>query len=419
MYFCVQFEPMTATILFWIIIGILVIEFLVDKLLDYLNASYFNKPLPESLQDVYDNDEYKKAQSYKKENQRFSQLSGVFMFVLTLAFLFADGFAWIDELARSWFENSIFIGLSFFGVLFLASSVINIPFSYYSTFVIEEKYGFNKSSKTTFFLDILKSWLLGGILGGGILALLMWFFELAENNFWWYAWILITVFSVFMNMFYAKLIVPLFNKQTPLANGSLREKIENYAQKVGFELKNIYIIDGSKRSTKANAYFSGFGSEKRITLFDTLVNDLTEEEVVAVLAHEVGHYKKKHIIFNLIASTLTTGLTLWIFSLLINQPLLAEALGASTTSFHLSLIAFGLLYSPISTLTGLIMNVVSRKFEYQADQYAKDTFNASYLISSLKKLSSKSLSNLTPHPAYVYFNYSHPPLQKRIKNLNL
>ncbi|GGE11889.1 M48 family metallopeptidase [Psychroflexus salis] len=410
---------MTATILFWLIIGILVIEFVIDKVLDFLNTSYFDKALPESISDVYEKDEYKKAQAYKKENQKFSQFSSAIMFMVILAFLFLDGFAWVDNIARNWFEHEIYIGLSFFGILFLASSILGIPFSYYSTFVIEEKYGFNKTTKNTFFLDILKSWLLAGILGGGILALLMWFFELAGKDFWWYAWIIISLFSILMNMFYAKLIVPLFNKQTPLANGSLRDKIEAYAKKVGFELKNIYIIDGSKRSTKANAYFSGFGKEKRITLFDTLVEDLTEEEVVAVLAHEVGHYKKKHIIFNLIASILTTGLTLWIFSLLVNEALLAEALGTSKPSFHLSLVAFGLLYSPISTLTGLVMNVISRKFEYQADAFAKHTFNAKHLVTSLKKLSSKSLSNLTPHPAYVYFNYSHPPLQKRIENLNL
>lgn len=410
---------MTANILFWIIIAILVMEFILDKVLDQLNTSYFNKPIPSNLADVFEKDEYQKSQAYKKEQQKFSRLSGSLMFLLTLIFLFLDGFAYVDNLARSWFENEIFIGLAFFGILFFASSIIGIPFSYYHTFVIEEKYGFNKTTKATFLTDLLKSWGMGIVLGGGILALLMWFFELAGSNFWWYAWALIAVFSLFMNMFYAKLIVPLFNKQTPLEEGSLRDKIEAYAEEVGFELKNIYVIDGSKRSTKANAYFSGFGKEKRITLYDTLIEDLSDEEVVAVLAHEVGHYKKKHIVFNLSVSILTTGFTLWIFSLLVNEPMLAEALGTSQNSFHLSLVAFGLLYSPISTLTGLLMNKVSRKFEYQADNFAKNTFKAEYLVSSLKKLSSKSLSNLTPHPAYVFFNYSHPPLQKRVENLNL
>jgi len=255
------------------------------------------------------------------------------------------------------------------------------------------------------------------ILGGGILTLIIWFYEATGDNFWLYAWALITAFSVFMNMFYSKLIVPLFNKQTPLEEGDLRNKIADYAQTVGFKLNKIFVIDGSKRSTKANAYFSGFGSEKRVTLYDTLIKDLDDEEIVAVLAHEVGHYKRKHIIFNLSASILLTGLTLYILSLLISNPILSNALGVDIPSFHIGLIAFGLLYSPISEITGLIMNVMSRKFEYQADNYAKDTYAREPLITSLKKLSKNSLSNLTPHPAYVFMHYSHPTLIERIKNL--
>ena len=285
--------------------------------------------------------------------------------------------------------------------------------------MIEEKFGFNKTTRKTFFFDKIKGWLMMVVLGGGILALIIWFYQFAGKDFWIYAWALVTVFSVVMNMFYSKLIVPLFNKQTPLEDGSLRTKIEAYAKTVGFTLDKIFIIDGSKRSTKANAYFSGFGSEKRITLFDTLVNDLEEDEIVAVLAHEVGHYKKKHIIFNLLASIITTGFTLWLLSLFVSSPLLSQALGVQETSFHIGLIAFGILYSPISEITGLLMNLLSRKFEYQADNYAKETFGSAPLISSLKKLSSNSLSNLTPHRAYVFFHYSHPTLLQRIQNLKL
>lgn len=255
------------------------------------------------------------------------------------------------------------------------------------------------------------------ILGGGILALVLWFFQWAGTNFWIYTWGVIALFSIFMNMFYSKLIVPLFNKQTPLEDGSLKEKLETYAKNVGFELKNIFVIDGSKRSTKANAYFSGFGKEKRVTLYDTLINDLDEDEIVAVLAHEVGHYKKKHIIFNLVASLLLTGLTLFILSVFINNPQVSLAIGVSQPSFHAALIGFGILYSPISEITGLIMNYLSRKFEYEADDYAKNTFAAMPLVTSLKKLSKNSLSNLTPHPAYVFMHYSHPPLIARIRNL--
>jgi STE24 endopeptidase len=257
------------------------------------------------------------------------------------------------------------------------------------------------------------------ILGGGILALIIWFYGFAGEYFWLYAWALVTVFSLFMNMFYSKLIVPLFNKQTPLEDGSLRDKIEAYAKTVGFTLDKIFVIDGSKRSTKANAYFSGFGREKRITLYDTLVNDLEEDEIVAVLAHEVGHYKKKHIVFNLLATIITTGFTLWLLSLFVSSPLLSQGLGVEEPAFHIGLIAFGILYSPISEVTGLLMNLLSRKFEYQADNYAKNTFGSAPLISSLKKLSSNSLSNLTPHRTYVFFHYSHPTLLQRIKNLKL
>lgn len=408
---------MTANTLFYIIIAIIVINFIVDKILDALNAKHFNDELPENLKDVYDTDEYKKSQNYKATNYKFGLLTSSFSILLTLGFLIFDGFEFVDNIARSYSDNTIIIALIFFGIIMIGSDIISTPFSYYSTFVIEEKFGFNKTTIKTFFLDKIKGWLMMALIGGGILALIIWFYEFTGHHFWLYAWALVTVFTVFMNMFYSKLIVPLFNKQTPLEAGTLREKISAYAKTVGFKLDKIFVIDGSKRSTKANAYFSGFGSEKRVTLYDTLINDLDDEEIVAVLAHEVGHYKKRHIIFNLFASILLTGLTLYILSLFISNPLLSLALGVEIPSFHIGLIAFVMLYSPISEITGLIMNVFSRKFEYQADNYAKNTYKAEPLITSLKKLSKNSLSNLTPHPAYVFMHYSHPTLLERIENL--
>jgi STE24 endopeptidase len=227
----------------------------------------------------------------------------------------------------------------------------------------------------------------------------------------------VAIISVLLNMFYAKLLVPLFNKQAPLEDGNLRSKIEKYASRMNFNLENVFVIDGSKRSKKANAYFSGFGKEKRVTLFDTLINDLNDEEIVAVLAHEVGHYKKKHIIVNLFISIVNVGFTLWLLSLFVSEPLLAQALGVNETSFHVGLVAFSFLYAPISLITGIFTNILSRKFEYQADNFAKSTFSGEYLSSALKKLSKNSLSNLTPHPAYVYFHFSHPPLIERLRNL--
>ena len=408
---------MQPTTLFYILIIILVINFCIDTIIDRLNQKHFNDKIPDELKDVYDAEEYQKSQAYKKTNAAFANITALFSMVVTLAFFFLDGFQWVDNLARSISDNSIIVALLFFGIIMLGSDLLSTPFSYYKIFVIEEKFGFNKATKTTFWLDKLKGWGMSIILGGVLLGIIVWFYEQTGTNFWLYAWALVAVFSVCMNLFYAKLIVPLFNKQTPLEDGELKFAIEKYAQKVGFQLHNIFVIDGSKRSTKANAYFSGFGSQKRITLFDTLINDLETEEIVAVLAHEVGHYKKKHIVFNLFSSLLLTGVTLFILSLCIDSPTLSLALGVATPSFHVGLIAFGILYAPISEITGLFMNYVSRKFEYQADNFAKETYAAAPLMSSLKKLSRNSLSNLTPHPAYVFVHYSHPTLLQRIKNL--
>tara|TARA_B110001454_G_scaffold214261_1_gene233776 strand:+ start:11 stop:1243 length:1233 start_codon:yes stop_codon:yes gene_type:complete len=408
---------MNSTILFYIIIATLIISFIVDKILDTLNEQHFDDKIPDKLNDVYDADEYKKSQSYKKTNAKFSNITSFITTILTLVFFLADGFKYLDRFARTYTENPILVALIFFGVIILSSEIVSTPISYYSTFVIEEKFGFNKSTKKIFWLDKIKGLFISLLLGLGILSMVIWFYQLTGKNFWIYTWLSVAVFSLFINMFYAKLIVPLFNKQSPLEDGELKSAIEKYAKNVGFTINNIYVIDGSKRSTKANAYFSGFGSQKRITLYDTLINDLEVEEIVAVLAHEVGHYKRKHIIFNLISSILITGITLFILSLFVNYPLLSEALGVSIPSFHIGLIAFGILYSPISEVTGLFMNYMSRKFEYQADNFAKDTFEEKALITSLKKLSKNSLSNLTPHPAFVFMNYSHPTLLQRINNL--
>ncbi len=408
---------MTATTLFYIIIAILIISFIIDKVLDNLNAKHYYDPIPSELSDVYDQEEYQISQNYKKVNDRFSSITSLISLIATLAFFFLDGFAFVDEWARTFSNNNIIIALIFFGIIMFASDILSTPFSYYHTFVIEEKFGFNKTTQKTFFLDKLKGWAMSAVLGGVLLSSIIWFYETTGSNFWLYSWGIVAAFAFFMNMFYARFIVPLFNKQTPLEEGTLKTKIENYAQKVGFTLDKIFVIDGSKRSTKANAYFSGFGREKRVTLYDTLINDLEEEEIVAVLAHEVGHYKRKHIVFNLIASILTMGFTFWLLSLFVGSSILSEALQVSTPSFHIGLIAFGILYSPISEVTGLIMNYISRKFEYQADDYAKDTYKALPLISGLKKLSKNSLSNLTPHPAYVFAHYSHPTLLQRYHNM--
>lgn len=409
---------MNPQLLFYIIIGILVTNFIVNFLLDRLNAKHFEDALPDPIKDVYDSHEYQKSQQYKKEKYRFGQISSAISVIATLLFFFLDGFAIVDGWVRSYSEHPIIAALLFFGIIVLASDLLSTPFSYYNTFVIEAKYGFNKTSTVTFFLDKLKGMLMIAVIGGAMLTAIIWLYGFAGAHFWLYAWGIIAVFSILMNMFYSRLVVPIFNKQKPLEEGSLRSQIETYATKVGFTLDKIFVIDGSKRSTKANAYFSGFGTEKRVTLYDTLINDLKEEEIVAVLAHEIGHYKKKHVIINLLASIASIGFTLWVLSLFVGNPILSEALNVSKPSFHIGLIAFGVLYTPISEITGLLMNFLSRKFEYQADNYAKMTYAGAPLISALKKLSKNNLSNLTPHPAYVFMHYSHPTLLQRFKNLS-
>ncbi|NNC70250.1 MAG: M48 family metallopeptidase [Flavobacteriaceae bacterium] len=408
----------TPQLIFNLIIAILTINFLVDKYLDFLNAKHFNDEIPKELEDVYDEERYIKSQQYKKENFRFATLISTISFIATIAFFYLDGFAYVDSIARSISDNDIVIALLFFGIILLGSDIITTPLSYYQTFVIEEKYGFNKSTRKLFFMDKFKGWILMVIIGGGVLALIVWFYQLTGKNFWIYTWVFIALFSIFMLLFYSTLIVPLFNKQVPLEDGELKTKLETFANKVGFNLDKIFVIDGSKRSTKANAYFTGFGQKKRIVLYDTLINDLETDEIVAVLAHEVGHYKKKHVIFNMITSIITTGITLYILSLFIDNATLATALSVEIPSFHISLIAFGVLYAPISELTGLLMNYFSRKFEYEADDFAKKYHNATNLISSLKKLSKNNLSNLTPHKSYVFVHYSHPTLLQRVKNLS-
>ncbi|WP_457617240.1 M48 family metallopeptidase [Lutibacter sp.] len=403
--------------IFLILIGIITLKFLLDTVFSILNAQYFNKPIPEVLNGIYNEAEYLKSQKYKKENHRFSLITNTFTFVITLLFFLLDGFAFVDSIAKKFSTNTIGVTLLFFGIIFIASDLISLPFSYYKTFVIEEKFGFNKSTLKTFITDKIKGWLMLLVIGGGLLALITWFYQITTTNFWLFSWAIISVFSIFINLFYSKLIVPIFNKQIPLEDGELKKAIQSFSEKVGFKINNIYVIDGSKRSTKANAYFSGFGSQKRITLYDTLINDLDTNEIVAVLAHEIGHYKKKHIIYNLILSILLTGFTFYILSLLIGNTLLSQALGVQEASFHIGLIAFTILYSPISEFTNLIVNKLSRIFEYQADNYAKKQYNAKALISALKKLAKNNLSNLTPHPLYVKFYYSHPTLLQRILNL--
>ena len=405
-------------ILFFIIIFILLADFGLERYLAFLNIRFSKNELPTVLKDIYDPEKYAKQQDYFRTNSRFGMLTGSFSFLITLLMYSFGGFAWVDQLVQSYTLNPLLLPLLFFGLLFIANDILGIPFDWYHTFVIEEKFEFNKIGPKLFILDKLKGYGLTIVMGGGILSLIIWIYNLTPEYFWLWAWALITVFSLFMTMFYSEIIVPLFNKQTPLEAGELRTEIEIFAKKSDFNLQNIFVIDGSKRSTKANAYFSGLGSKKRIVLYDTLIEKMTVDEIVAVLAHEVGHYKHKHTLINLFISMPSTLLLFFVFGSVLKSDEMAQALGGTVASFHLNALAFSILYSPISLLLGILINVLSRKFEYQADAYAASFGLGKHLESGLKKLSASSLSNLTPHPLYVFFHYSHPTLFQRISRLS-
>lgn len=403
--------------IFYVIIVIILFDYVLDRYLAYLNTKTRKAVLPDELKGIYDEEKYIQSIAYEQENARFEFITGSFDLVLVLAMLGFGGFAWVDAIAGNYTENPILRGLIFFLLLGLASDLIHTPFALYDTFVIEQKFGFNKTTPKLFVLDKLKGWAISLLLGGGLGFFILWFYYKTTTMFWIYAWALTSAFTLFFAMFYSNLIVPLFNKQQPLEEGELKTSIQNFASRVGFKVKNIYTMDGSKRSTKANAYFTGLGAKKRIVLFDTLMKELSAQEIVAVLAHEIGHNKHKHTSQGIIISLVQMGVTFFLLSIFLKEPSLSHALGVNAPSFHIGIIAFGVLYSPISMVIGLFMNGLSRKNEYQADHYARTNFESEALISALKKLSINNLSNLTPHPTYVFFHYSHPTLLQRIKAL--
>ena len=418
---------MASEVWFLIIIALVIFNYLFSNILDYLNHKNWKDEIPKELKDFYDKKKYKQAKQYAISKNKIGLLSSTTSFLLVVSLLVFNGYGYIDQLVNS-FNLNLFLPFEinnsftksgvFFLILFILNLIISIPFSYYNTFVIEENFGFNKTTKSTFFFDIIKSSILSILIGGFLLFLALYLYNSLNDGFWLYLWIGLSLLMIFINMFYADLIVPIFNKLTPLENGDLRKKIENYSKEVGYLLKNIYVIDGSKRSTKANAFFSGLGPRKTIALYDTLIEKHTENELVAVLAHEVGHFKKKHVFSGLLMSVIQIGVMVFFFELCLKLPEISLALGGSGVNFHLGLIGFSIIFSPISMMSGILMNYISRKNEFEADSYAKETYNGDDLSLALKKLSVDSLSNIYPHPLYVFFHYSHPPLIKRLRALN-
>lgn len=408
---------MSAEALYWLVIAIVLAEFVYSTWLTLLNIKASRWPVPDLLKDLYDEDRYRKQQKYAMTNRKFSLVSSLVSTLITLSIFAFGGFAAFDRAARAVSASPVVQTLVFWGIFYVISWFVSLPFDAWRTFVIEQRFGFNRSTPKLFAADAVKTLLLNIVIMGAVLALCAWIYTLSPRWFWLIAWGAVSLFSLFMQYFYSQLIVPLFNKQTPLPEGELRTAIEAFATKADFLLDNIYVIDSSKRSSKSNAYFTGFGRRKRVVLYDTLMEQLSTEEIVGVLAHEIGHYKRHHIIRSTLEGFATNLLMFWLFSLLIGNSALAAAAGCDTPSFHVNLAVFSLIYTPLSLLLDILTNVISRRHERQADAFAAAHGAGSAEASALKKMSAKSLANLTPHPVVVFVEYSHPTLYERVQSL--
>jgi STE24 endopeptidase len=401
-----------------IILATLVITAALDTVAELLNLRALSPKLPEEFRDVYDDEKYARSQEYTRAKTRFGFVTAAFDMALLLVFWFAGGFNWLDLLVRSLDWHEIPTGLLYISLLAMGMGLFSLPFRIYSTFVIEERFGFNKTTVRTFIFDMLKGAGLGAAVGLPVLALVLWLFAAAGPLAWLYAWMAVTAFSIVMQYVAPTWIMPLFNTFTPLPEGPLRDEILSYADSVIFPLQGVYVMNGSKRSSKANAFFTGFGKNRRIALFDTLIEKHTAEELTAVLAHEIGHYRKKHIVISMLIGIVETGVMFFLLSLFVSRPALAGAFFMQHVSVYAGLVFFGMLYEPLSTLLSLGMHALSRRHEFEADRYAVQTYRKpEVFVAALKKLTASNLSNVTPHPFYVFLNYSHPPMIKRIEHI--
>lgn len=399
-----------------IILAILIGEYILDVIVENLNLKCASSVLPGEFSGFYATDKYRKSQRYLKESTNFKLVKKTIFTSIILIFILAGGFNFVDKLARSFNLGPIFSGLIFAAVLMLALQLLNIPFSVYHTFIIEERYGFNRTTAKTFVLDIFKNLILGAVIGGVIFSAILWFFAKAGNWAWVWCWLGVVSFQLFLLFIAPVVILPLFNKFVPLENGELKDAIEQYVASEDFKIKGIFKMDGSRRSTRTNAFFTGFGKYKRIALFDTLIAKHTVEQLVSVLAHEIGHFKKRHILKGMVMSIITTGIMFYILSFFINNEGLFVAFKMQELSIYASLFFFGFLYTPISMVFTVLSNFISRRHEYEADDYAVSTYKKPLeFIAALKKLTVENLSNLTPHPLKVFLDYSHPPILKRIQ----
>ena len=406
------------SIYFIVIIGVILFEYILSFIVRTLNIKALDPNLPKEFTDIFDKEKYAKSQDYTRTNSKFAYVTSTFSLFLGLWFIFSGFYNSVDLYVRSFGYSEIITGLCFFGLLFIINDIISLPLSIYSTFVIEEKYGFNKTTYSTFFTDKAKQYFLMILIGAPVLYIILYFFESFGSNAWLYVWGFLTCFSIVMQPIFNNFIAPMFNKFTPLEEGPLLDRIKEYLSKVDFPVKRLEVVDGSKRSSHSNAYFSGFGKNKRIALFDTLMEQMDDDEIIAVIAHEVGHYKLKHIHSGIILNTIQSGVMLFILSLFLMNPDLFAVFQMENLSTYASLLFFSMLYAPISILLGIFFMIISRKNEFSADAYSSKTANMpEALISGLKKMSKENLSNLTPHWLNVFLNYSHPPVLDRIKAL--
>ena len=402
----------------YLLLAIVTLNFLFELISGLLNFNSFDKPLPKNVRDIYSKDEYSKSQSYKKVNFKFELISLIYGFLIIFLVLYFGLVGQLDSYLRNiTFENEISLSILFFLSIYLISDLIKIPFQLYKTFIIEENFGFNTMKISTFLIDKIKSYLISSLIIVILITPLLLFIMLYPDSFWIYFWILISAFLIFANIFYTSLIVPLFNKLEVLQDGELKQKLDTFSRNVNFPLSNIFVINGSLRSKKANAFFSGIGKNKKIVLYDTLIKNHSVDELVAVLAHEIGHYKLNHVKTNMVISVITTGFMLFILSNFIFNSQVSYALGGNVSFRHLEIFAFFIIYSPISSLISILMNIKSRKNEYEADEYAVKNFKKKPMIDALKRLSKDNLTNLTPHPLYEFINYSHPSISKRLYSI--
>ena len=399
-----------------IIISAIILEYLLSSIGSILDIRSITPEIPKDFQVAYDKEKYSKSQEYLKDRTKFSLISSTFSLVLIMIVIHTGIFGHLNDFVNAQTDHYLFRGLLFIAVIYFFQDIISIPFSIYSTFVIEQKFGFNKTTIGLFISDKFKGYAIFIVLGAIIIVPILYLFHSYPIYGWLIAWSLLTVFMIAIQPVFIHVISPMFNKFTPLDDGELRTAIEKYTKLINFPLARIDIMDGSKRSAHSNAYFSGFGKSRRIAIFDTLVDKHSTEEIVSVVAHEVGHYKLKHIIQGTVIGIIETGVMLFVFSKIMNDLDLFGIFGVGDLSVHAGLIFFSMLYAPVSMVTSIISSIISRKNEFSADKYSYETTNnKEALISMLIGLAANNLAHLTPHPFKVFLTYSHPPVLDRIE----